>query len=170
VFADRASEPDERCQAAAGQAREEPVDQLIDNLDGEAGGEDRANHLFHRPGARYIPAGGVQPHERVELGVGEVVGVLEQRPAAAFELLGGVFVAGLAELVPVLAADFVKRLGSELHDVKVVDADDGLGGVLADRFGVPAGHVHRDRGEHRGALPDVALGVVCVAFRAGRLW
>jgi len=41
VFADRASEADERFQAAAGEAGEEPVDQLGDRVDVQAGREDR---------------------------------------------------------------------------------------------------------------------------------
>ena len=81
VLADRASEPDERFQAAAGEAGQEPVEQLGDGLDGEAGGEDRADHLLHRPGARDLPAAGVDRGERVGLAVGEIVGVLQQRPA-----------------------------------------------------------------------------------------
>jgi hypothetical protein len=40
-------------------------------------------------------------------------------------------VAGLAQLVPVRAADLVERLVGELHDVIRVDADDGLGRVPA---------------------------------------
>ena len=43
MLADRASEPDERLQAAARQARQEPVEELGDGGDGEAGGEDRAD-------------------------------------------------------------------------------------------------------------------------------
>jgi hypothetical protein len=76
VLADRASEPHERFEAAARQAGQEAVDQLIDGADGQAGGEDRADHLFHRPGARDLSAGGVQRGERVGLVVGEVLGVL----------------------------------------------------------------------------------------------
>jgi len=96
VLADRASEPHERLQAAARQARQEPVDQLGDGVDGEARSEDRADRLLQRPGARDLTAGGVQRGERVGLALGEVLGVLQQRPAAVFEVLGGVWVAGAA--------------------------------------------------------------------------
>jgi hypothetical protein len=78
VFADRASEADEWLEAAAGEAGEEPVDQVCDGLDGEVGGEDRAGHLFQRPGAGGLPACGVERVERVGLAFGEVCGVLQQ--------------------------------------------------------------------------------------------
>jgi hypothetical protein len=45
----------------------------------------------------------VKRGERVGLAVGEVERVAQQRPTAVLELLGGVPVAGLAQLVPVLA-------------------------------------------------------------------
>ena len=43
VFADRASEPHEWFEAAARQARQQPVDELGDRVLAEAGGEDRAD-------------------------------------------------------------------------------------------------------------------------------
>jgi hypothetical protein len=51
------------------------------------------------------------------LTVGELGGVLQQRPAVVLELLGGVGLAGVAQLVPELAVDLVKRLGRERDDV-----------------------------------------------------
>jgi hypothetical protein len=49
--------------------------------------------------------------ERVGLGFGEIVGVLQQRPAAVLERLRGVTITTFpAELVPVFAADLVERL------------------------------------------------------------
>jgi hypothetical protein len=59
----------------------------------------------------------------------------------------------------VLAADLVQRLGRELHDVVVVDADDRLRGVATDRLGIATGHVHRDRPQLPGAPADRNLGV-----------
>ncbi len=96
MLAQRAAEAHERFQAAAGQAAEQPIDQLLDRGDGEAGGEDRAGHLFERPCPRDLPAGGVEAGERRGLLVGELLGVLQQRPAGVLELLGGVGGTGLA--------------------------------------------------------------------------
>ena len=59
-----------------GTGREQPVDQRRDGLLAQAGREDRADHLLHRPGARDRPAGSVQRGERVGLAVSEVLGVL----------------------------------------------------------------------------------------------
>jgi hypothetical protein len=67
VLADRASESHERFEATARQAGQEPVDQLGDGVLGQVGGEDRADHLLHRPGAGDLAAGGVQRGERVGL-------------------------------------------------------------------------------------------------------
>jgi hypothetical protein len=64
-----------------------------------------------------LAAGGVQRGECVGLAVGEILGVLEQRPAGVLELLGGLSLVCPAQLVPVLAADLVERLGRELNDV-----------------------------------------------------
>ena len=96
---------------------QEPVEQLADGLDGEAWGEDRSDPLLHRPGPRDLPAGGANRGEGARLAVGELGGVLQQRPAVVLELLGGVGLAGVAQLVPELAVDLVKRLGRERDDV-----------------------------------------------------
>jgi uncharacterized pyridoxamine 5'-phosphate oxidase family protein len=58
---------------------------------------------------------------------GEVLRVLQQRPARVFEVLGGVLLSGRAQLVAVLAADLVQRLGRQRDDVVVIDADLGPG-------------------------------------------
>ncbi len=71
--------------------------------------------------------------------------------SSVFELQRGGALSGSAQLVPVLAADLVQRLGRQLDNVVVVDHDRGLRRVLAHGSGVPAGHVHRDRSEHRCA-------------------
>jgi hypothetical protein len=118
VFADGAAEADERRQAAAGQAREEPVDQLLDGGDAQAGLEDLADGLFVRPGAGDLAARGLQRGEGGGLAVGEVFGVLQQRPAGVLERLRGVAGAGGAQLVPVLAADLVQRLGGEVGSAR----------------------------------------------------
>src|SRR3954454_8610150 len=75
----------------------------------EAGREDAADGFLERVGAPDLAAGGLDAMQRGGLGVGEVGGRLEQRPARVFEALGGLWVAGLAQLVPVRAADFVER-------------------------------------------------------------
>ena len=59
MFADRASEAHERRQAAAGQAGEETVDQLLDRRDGQAGLEDLTDCLLVRPGAGDLPTAAV---------------------------------------------------------------------------------------------------------------
>ena len=71
------AEAHEWFEAAARQAGQQPVDQLGDGVLGQAGGEDRADHLLHRPGAGDLPADGVQRDERVGLAVGEILGVLQ---------------------------------------------------------------------------------------------
>ena len=81
--------------------------------------------------------------------VGEVLGVLQQRPASVLEALGGLLVTEGAQLVPVVAADLVQCFGGERDDVVAVDADRRLRGVLAGALGVPGSHVHRDRSELR---------------------
>jgi hypothetical protein len=110
VFADRSAEPDERFQAAAGETAQQPVDQLGDGVDGEAWGEDRSDHLLHRPGARDLPAAGADRSKRGGLLVGEIVRVAQERPAVVLELLGGAGLAGVAQLVPALATNLVQRL------------------------------------------------------------
>jgi len=52
VFADRASKAHERLQAAAGEAAEEPVDQLRDGVLAEACGEDSRSRRPGRPAGR----------------------------------------------------------------------------------------------------------------------
>ena len=52
---------DERFQAAAGEAAEEPVDQHGDVVEGEAVFEDSADGFFEGVGAPYLAAGGLQP-------------------------------------------------------------------------------------------------------------
>ena len=93
MLADRAAEPDERSQAAAGQAGQQPVDQLLDGRDREPRREDRADELLHRPCAGDLAASGVEDSERGGLAVGEVLGVLQQRPARVLEGLGGLALA-----------------------------------------------------------------------------
>ena len=89
MFADRSAEPDEGGEPAARETGEQPIDQFADRLDGEAFGEDRSDHLLHRPGARDLSAGGTDRGEGGALCVGELRGVLQQRPAVVLELLGG---------------------------------------------------------------------------------
>jgi hypothetical protein len=168
VLADRFAEPDERWQAAAGQAREEPVEQLADRFDGQALREDRADHLLHRPGAGDLPAAGLDLRKDGGLLVAEIARVLQQRPAVVLELLGGTALTSVAQLVPVLAADLVQRLGRERHHVVVVDHDLGLRRTPADGLGVPAGHVHRDRREPGRAREDRGVELDAIGQPGGR--
>jgi hypothetical protein len=135
VFADRAPEAHERLQPAAGQAAEQPVEQPLDRGDAQAGLEDFAHQLLHRPGACELAAAMADRGKDGSLVLGEIVGVLQQRPAVMLELLGGVGLARLAQFVPVLAADLVQRLGRQRDDVIVVDHDLGLRGALAHALG-----------------------------------
>jgi len=89
VFADRLAEFDERLEPAAGQARQEPVDQDRDVLEAEPGLEDRADCFLERVGARYLAACGLEPSERGGLLVGQVCRRFKQRPAGVLEALGG---------------------------------------------------------------------------------
>ena len=124
VLADRLAELDERREPAAGEARQEPVDQHGDVVDVQAGLEDAADGFLERVGAPDLAAGGLQSGERGRLRVGELLGLLEQRPAGVLEALGGVLVAELGEFVPGAAAwTLVQRLVGRLHDVIRVDAD-----------------------------------------------
>ncbi len=107
VLADRFPEPDKGGKPATGETGEQPIEQLADRLDGEAGREDRSDHLLHRPGARELPAAGADRGKGDGLTVAEVVGVFEQRPAVCLKLLGDLGLAGAAQLVSVLAADLV---------------------------------------------------------------
>ena len=141
VLADRFAEPDERLEAAAGQAAEETLDQHLDVLEREAGLEDPTDGFLERVGAPHLAPGGLDPGERGGLLVGQLVGLFEQRPAGVLEALGGVLVADRAQLVPVAAADLVQRLVGQLHDVIRVDADDRLRGAGANRFRVARTHV-----------------------------
>jgi len=59
VFADRFAEPDERWKAA-GHARQEPIDQDGDVLEGEAVLEDPAGGFFEGVAAPGLAAGGLQ--------------------------------------------------------------------------------------------------------------
>jgi hypothetical protein len=118
VLADRLAEPGERLQAAAREARQEPVDEDLDVGDGEAGREDRAGGFFERVGAPDLAAGGFEAPQRGGLLVGELRRGFEQRPAGVFEAFGGVLVAERAQLVPVGAADLVERLVGVLDDVE----------------------------------------------------
>ncbi len=89
VLADCAAEADERRQAATGQARQQPVEQHLDVLDAQAGGEDAADGLLELVGAPHLVAGAAQFAVGGGLAVGEVVGVLQQHPAGVLEALGG---------------------------------------------------------------------------------
>jgi hypothetical protein len=108
---------DERLEPAAGQAGQEPVDQDFDVLDVEAGLKDAAGGFFELVSAPDLAAGGSDPGERGGLLVGELLGLLEQRPAGVFEAPGGLLVAGGAQLVSVSPADLVQRLVGELNHV-----------------------------------------------------
>jgi len=56
VSAERFPEADERLEAAAGQAAEQPLDQYLDVVETEAGFEDPAGCFFERVGAPYLAA------------------------------------------------------------------------------------------------------------------
>ena len=139
VLADRLVESNERFEAAAGKARQEPVDQHSDVVEGEAVLEDPAGCFCEGVAAPCLAAGGLEPSERRGLLVGEVRGCFEQRPARVFEALGGVLVAEGSQLVSVAASDLVQCLVRELDDVVGVDAHGRLRRVVASGFRVPGG-------------------------------
>jgi hypothetical protein len=85
------------------------------------------------------------------LAVGEVLGVLPQREPRALEILGDSDLTGAAGVVLDLAADFVQRVGGEHHDVKRVDATDGVGEPVGDRPGGVPGMAF----EIGGGSPDL---------------
>jgi hypothetical protein len=96
VFADRAAELDEWFEVASGQAGQEPVDQLFDVIWAEVGLEDAADGFFEFVGAPDLAAGGSDPGECDGLLVGELLGLLQQRPAGVLEAFGCLPVAGAA--------------------------------------------------------------------------
>ncbi len=67
------------------------------------------------------------------LAVGEVLGVLPQRAAGAFEVLGDRDLAAPARVVSDLAADLVQCVAGERHDVRRVYGTDRVGESLGDR-------------------------------------
>src|SRR5512132_2889077 len=105
VAADGSAEADERFEAAADQAVEQPIDQHLDVLGAEAGLEDPAGRLFELVGAPHLAARGLDPPACSALLVAQLLGPLQQAPARALEALGGLLVAEAPELVPVRAAD-----------------------------------------------------------------
>jgi hypothetical protein len=76
------------------------VDQFGDLFDGQVAGEDGAEGFFQRVGAPYVAAAAFEPAQGGGLVLGEVGGVLQQRPAGAFERASWFGVAGPAKLVP----------------------------------------------------------------------
>src|SRR6266702_8612201 len=58
-------------------------------------------------------------------GRGEVLGVSQQRPAAAFELAGRYLLARTADRIPDLSAHFVERVGRPLDHMEGIQADGG---------------------------------------------
>ncbi len=60
--------------------------------------------------------------------------------------------AGLAGVVPHLAADLVERVGGGLHDVKGVHTERGVRAALGDRPGDPRRHVGRHQFDVFAAL------------------
>lgn len=106
-----------------------------------------------------------------------IVGVLQQRPAGVLEAPCGQQLAGVAQVVPIDAADLVQSAVGERHDVVGVDADDRLWGVLAGAFGVAGTHVQADRLKLGWVRPDpdyrrrifgVGVGVVVRRGAGGR--
>jgi hypothetical protein len=80
------------------------------------------------------------------LGVGQVGGALEQRPAGVLEPACIVATRAVAQFVPVAAAHHIQRLVRQLTDVKRVETHDRVDVVmLADRLEVRSRHVGRDR-------------------------
>ena len=91
--------------------------------------------------------------ELCELVDGLLLRRLEQRPAGALDPLAGRGVGAFVR-VPLVAADLVDRPLGEAHDVEGVEADLGVGEVLADRLLVAAAHVDRDRPDRVLALAE----------------
>ena len=92
VFADRAAEADERGEPAAGEAGEQPVEQLLTASTVRPGAKiARTISFIAQARATFPPRPGSRRGGR--LAVGEIGRVLEQRPAIVLELFGG---AGLA--------------------------------------------------------------------------
>ena len=77
VFTDRLAELDERGEAAAGEAAEQPIDQEGDVFEREACLEDAADGLLERVRAPYLATGGLDPGEGGRLRVGELLGLFE---------------------------------------------------------------------------------------------
>jgi hypothetical protein len=97
----------------------------------EVAGEDRAQGLLELVGPPQNPAGSLDLGQRLGLGVGELVGVSQQRPAGALERLGEALVRQPSGRLPHLAAQLVQSVTDELDHVERVDAEHRILGVFA---------------------------------------
>src|SRR5207248_2146427 len=95
----------------------------------EVAGQDGPELLLHLVGPPDAAPVAADAGELGGLGVGEVLGVLEQRPPAALEVLGPPLVGEPAQLVPQLTAYLVEGLAHELHKMEWIRAHHGLGSV-----------------------------------------
>jgi len=125
-------------------------------------------HLIGPPDPASSPA---DPSELDGLVVGEVVGVLQQRPPAALEVAGVAVIGELAQRLPEVAADLVESVADELDDVKRIRAHDCLGGVAVRGDGLDerGAEIQRDRFDSPGTLgselieePVEGLGVLAL--------
>lgn len=96
---DQSSQPSERGQAAALRAGDPAVEQPCGLGGSQVGVEHRAQRLLELIGAPARHTGVADGGELVLLGVGQVVGVAQQRPAGVLELLGRRRVGGGAQVV-----------------------------------------------------------------------
>ena len=88
VGADGALQSDERRQAGASRPGHEPVQTPGGLAGAQVGVEDRTQPLPELVGAPHLPAGAADRGELLGLGVGEVFGAFEQRPAGVLEPAG----------------------------------------------------------------------------------
>ena len=117
-LADGLGRGDERFEATALCLRAEPVEEDADLLLGQVAGEDGPKGLLQRVGPPQVPASALQLAQRRGLVIGQVGGVLEQRPPGTFEAAGGILVGQLSQVLPDLPADLLEGGRDRLHDMK----------------------------------------------------
>jgi hypothetical protein len=114
---------------------------------------EEAELFFEQERAVERPVGLLDFAELRELVDGLLVGALEQRPAGALDPFAG---GGVGPVVGVsfVAADLVDGALGEPHDMEGIEADIGVGELLADGLLIAAGHVDRDRPDRLLALAE----------------
>ena len=120
VLADGARGFDELRDTATLSARTPPIEQLAGGGWVEVTGEHLPQGFFEEVGTPEYSAGVFHLPQRLGLRVGEVAGVLQQRPPRTLEGLGDALVGQRPGGLPHLPAHRIQRVGDELDDMERV--------------------------------------------------